>query len=672
MGHLKLTKVQILAHKLSVKPLLEEVQKYGSFHTVNAKELHEGTVRHSSGELYSARDRQNKLNKALKLLEPFREKGNLLDELLPIKEELSEEQAESLIGNAKPEFVVEKILKLEEDRTHNEKEIGNLQSQIEGLIPWKQFQFNRSAFSRTRRVRIETGSIPSQNIESLRLALSKCDDFWELETIPTNSKESDQTPVLFIFLAAEAPVYIPLLNEAGFQEFRLPERFTPAKEIIRQQEQISKLKIEIKQCSNAIADKARYVKALRLALDNVTCEIARLEKENEAIATRTTVVVEGWIPLDDFPNLKHKLERFGTVYIEKIDKAEGEEAPVVLTNSRFATPFEVVTELYATPRGEEYDPTPFLAPFFALYFGVCLTDAGYGLVLLIACMLLIKRLRPSGGTKKLLTTLGICGFSTVILGFLTGGFFGITSSSDAAKAAFPKLTAFMVSMQKSAIGFDPMTDTMFFFKLVLVFGVIHVAFGYMIKAWWNVKNNKAADAVYDQGSWLLIIIGAIFLALNSLGFLPYAAAKTIGIIFMIAGSLLVLFYAGRENEGIIGRIGGGLFELYGITGLFGDVLSYARLLALGMATGVIAGVINTIAFMVLDIPFGLGYLLFVIIFVLGHLSNIAINTMGAFVHTLRLQFVEFFTKFYEGGGEPFSPLTEERDYTFIRERKTQP
>jgi V/A-type H+-transporting ATPase subunit I len=514
--------------------------------------------------------------------------------------------------------------------------------------------------------------VPTQNLETLKVALSECDDLWELEVIPVKSKNTDLTPVLLIFLSSKASNYIPHLNEAGFQEFRLPERFTPAKEILRHKEHITRLKIEIKQCVNSISDKARYVKALRLALDNVACEISRLEKENEALATRTTVVIEGWIPLDDFPDLKHKLERFGTVYIEIIDAPEDEEAPVMLSNGSFATPFEVVTELYATPQGKEYDPTPFLAPFFALYFGVCLTDAGYGLVLLIACMLLLKRLRPAGGTKKLLVTLGICGGSTIILGLLTGGFFGITSSSDPVKAAFPALNNFLVSMQKSAIGFDPMTDTMFFFKLVLVFGVIHVSLGYLIKAWWNIQNNKAADAFYDQFSWLSIITGAMFLAVNYLGLLPYASVQYAGIGFMILGSLIVLIYAGRENDGLVGRIGGGLFELYGITGIFGDVLSYARLLALGMATGVIAGVINTIAFMVLDVPFGIGYLLFVIIFVTGHLSNIAINTMGAFVHTLRLQFVEFFTKFYEGGGEPFSPLTEEREFTFIRERKTQP
>ena len=124
MGHLKLSKVQILSHKLSVKPLLEEVQSYGSFHTVTSKELPEGTSKHNTGELQLAKDKLNKIEKVLKLLEPFRKKGTLLDELLPIKDELSQEEAESLTGNAKPELVVERILKLETDRLRHEKEIS--------------------------------------------------------------------------------------------------------------------------------------------------------------------------------------------------------------------------------------------------------------------------------------------------------------------------------------------------------------------------------------------------------------------------------------------------------------------------------------------------------------------------------------------------------------------
>lgn len=671
MGHLKLTKVQVIAHKDSVKPLLEAVQKYGSFHTVSFDTPHEGTDRHKATGLQDAKDRLSSIDKTLQLLEPHRQKGDLLDELLPVKDDLSKEQADKLVENAKPDLVVSRILKLEEERSHHEKEIGQLEQTIAALGPWKKLAFTRSALSKTQRVRIETGTIPSSNLDTLRETLSEKGSTWELETVPQAEDLSEIIPVLFFCLSNEASRYMPALNEAGFQEFRLPEQFTPQKEVERLNRQIHNHKLEIKQCVHSIADKARYVKALRLARDNAACEIARMEKEGEAISTRTTVVLEGWVPLSDFPDLKHKLERFKTVYIEKIEKGEDEEEPVALANGTFASPFEVITGLYSTPQSDEYDPTPFLAPFFAVFVGLCLTDAGYGLIILLGCLALLKRLKPTGPSRNLLITLSICGVSTIIIGTLAGGFLGITSSSDTVRETFPTLNRLMVSIQESKYGFDPIKDSMFFFQMALMFGVIHVSFGHMIKAYANFEKGKVMDAVFDQFSWLSIIFGALCMIANSVQAFPGAPLGTIGMAAMVIGATLIVLFAGRENDGIAGRLGGGLFELYGVTGLFGDVLSYARLLALGLATGVIGGVVNTMAFKTLAIPYGIGYLMFIFVFVAGHLGNLGISAMGAFIHSLRLQFVEFFPKFYEGGGEAFTPLTEDRQYTFIKQDRVR-
>ena len=600
---------------------------------------------HNAEGLQTAKDKLSSIDKALQLLEPHREKGNILDELLPVADSLSQEQAEKLVENAKPDLVVSRILKLEEERMHHEKDISNLEQAIEELKPWKNLPFTRAAFAKSGRVRIETGTIPSSNIPALKETLAGKGNTWDLETVPQKNPQPEQMPVIFFCLAGEASTYLPALNEAGFQEFRLPEQFTPEKESLRNQEHINKLNIEIKQCVNSIADKARYVKALRLERDNTSSEIARLEKEREALSTRTTVVLEGWVPVADFPDLKHKLERFKTVYIDKIEKAEDEEEPVALANSTLNSPFEVITGLYSMPQSSEYDPTPFLAPFFAIFVGLCLTDAGYGLLLLIGCLALLKHLKPTGATRKLLITLCICGVSTIIIGTLAGGFLGITSSSDVVKETFPTLNRVMVSIQESKYGFDPIKDSMFFFQMALMFGIIHVSFGHIIKAYANFEKGKVLDAVFDQFSWLSIIFGAMCLVAHSAKAFPGAPLNTIGLASMAIGAALIVIFAGRENEGIAGRIGGGLFELYGVTGLFGDVLSYARLLALGLATGVIGGVVNTMAFKTLDIPYGIGYFMFIFVFVAGHLGNLGISAMGAFIHSLRLQFVEFFPKF---------------------------
>jgi len=428
MGHLKLTKVQILSHKNSVRDLLEDVQKYGSFHAINVDEPYEGTNRHNTEELLSSKNKQHDVEKALNLLEPYRVKGNFLDEMLPVKNELSQEQATKLIENAKPDLVIDRIIKLDETIKKHEKEISTIEGQISSLQLWENFPLTRRAFSNARKVRIETGNVPYQNINALMETLSNAGDRWELELVPISTVTNEQQPVLFFCLSSEASTYIPILNEAGFQEYRLPERFTPEKEILRCEENVSKLKAEIKHCISTMVTKAKYVKVLRLTLDNIKSLIARLEKENEALCTRTTVVIEGWLPEKDFPELKHKFEKSGTVHIEKIEKLKDEEEPVELINNSFSSPFEVITSLYSMPKNTEYDPTPFLAPFFAIFIGLCLTDAAYGLIILIGCLALLKRLNPSGAARKLLITLSICGVSTIIIGGLAGGFMGITSS----------------------------------------------------------------------------------------------------------------------------------------------------------------------------------------------------------------------------------------------------
>ena len=505
-----------------------------------------------------------------------------------------------------------------------------------------------------------------QAIPALLAALDKVGSRWDFHSIPVEDS-SIPTPVIFMCLAAEASQYLPLLNESGFQEIRLPAEFPPVREEERLRDQARQAALEAAQRTKRIANKVKELPALRLAFDETRCLIDRLEGEAKAVATRSTVIIEGWVPVADFPELKHRVESLSTTYIEKIQPDKDEEPPIELVNDAFSSPFEVVTDLFARPRPDEFDPTPFFAPFFAIYFGICLTDAGYGLILLLFCYLLIRRLQPEGMSRKLLVTLGICGVSTIIMGLLTGGFFGILNSPVAAKA-IPAVGKALKPIQ----WFDPMADQMYFFRLVLLFGVLQVSFGFVLKGWANIKQEKVADAIFDQASWLLIIGGAFTLALGAVGTIGTGNARLIGGTMMALGGLIVLLFSGRENENLLIRLAAGLYGLYGITGIFGDVLSFARLLALGIATGVIAGVINTVAAMCLGIPYGVGVVMFLLILIFGHMANIAINCMGAFVHTMRLQFVEFFTKFYEGGGEPFKPLAEDREYTIIRRRKVRP
>lgn len=649
MTQRRLCKVRILSHRGTVEPLLEGLQAYGAFHPVAPADDREGLTPHANDELLTARDRLDHLSRAIELLEPHRLKGSFLDEMLAPPAELDHDDRERLLKDGRPFRAADEILTLATERANLEKEAETLATRAEALGPWAPLTITGRRLKASELVRFEAGLIAPSVIDDLRRSLAEAGSHWDLVQL-VRGDTSPQTPVIFACLVADASLYLPHLNEAGFQEFRLPDEFPPAREAKRLLDRSREITLEAEARTKRLAARVRELPSLRLAWDETQALIRRLEGEGRGKATRSTVVIEGWIPETDFPDLKHRVEGLTTTFIEKTAPAPGETRPVELENGAFASPFEVVTDLYARPQPGEFDPTPYLAPFFAIYFGICLTDAGYGLVLLLLCALVIRKLRPSGGTRKLLMTLGICGASTIVLGTATGGFFAMESAKQ-----FIQSHGLMV--------FDPMADQMFFFSLVLVFGVVQVGFGYLLKAWWNVSNNKTADAIFDQASWLLILGGGFTMALGAMQW---------GGGMMILGGIIILLFAGRENENVFLRLASGLYALYGITGLFGDVLSYSRLLALGIATGVIAGVVNTIAGMALGMPYGLGVVAALAILILGHAANIAINCMGAFVHTVRLQFVEFFTKFYEGGGEPFRPLADDRRFTVVRQRKARP
>lgn len=354
----------------------------------------------------------------------------------------------------------------------------------------------------------------------------------------------------------------------------------------------------------------------------------------------------GWVPARKKKKLQQVLSQTGLPYhlIEQNPEPE-DEPPVAYLNPPPAEPFEFVTDLYSRPRYWEIDPTPLMAPFFALFFGICLTDGGYGLLLgLVSWWFLRRRRTLSEGAGKLLRLLAISGGVTMVVGTLTGGFFGFPAQ---------QLPAPLNALSGLVI-LNPARDQLTFLYFVLGLGMVHVGVGIGIAFARLWRQGKRSDALLDQGPWLGILLAvSLLIFASALG--GILILNWMGML-LLAGSLLVLLlFAGRRSANPFARLAQGAFAVYRISNLLGDVLSYARLFALGMATGVIAGVVNIIARMALRAGW-LGYVLVAAILIVGHALNLAINALGGFIHTARLQYVEFFGKFFEGGGEPFRPL----------------
>ncbi|MDD3214507.1 MAG: V-type ATP synthase subunit I, partial [Eubacteriales bacterium] len=325
-----------------------------------------------------------------------------------------------------------------------------------------------------------------------------------------------------------------------------------------------------------------------------------------------------------------------TVALSFYDPEPGEEPPVVLQNAPVMTPFESVVSGYSLPAPGSFDPTAIMMPFFVNFMGMMISDAGYGLMMAIIMPLLIKALKPGPGTKRLLWILTAGGIATVFWGAMYNSWFGFS----------PLPTVF-----------DPMNNALPVMAACIALGAVHLFTGLGVAAYMNIKNGKPLDAVADQLSWFMLVVG--------LGLM--IVMPEIGKWIALAGAAIVLVTAGREkSKNPFKRLISGLGALYGVTSWVSDLLSYMRLFGMGLATGVIGMVINILVAKVFAAGV-VGWVLGAALFVGGHLFNLAINTLGAYVHSCRLQYIEFFGKFFQDGGKPFKPLTQTNRYIYVTE-----
>ncbi len=376
--------------------------------------------------------------------------------------------------------------------------------------------------------------------------------------------------------------------------------------------------------------------------------------------TGTVFFFDGWIKEKKVPALNSFLdEKFPDAAVELIRPDEKETPPVELDNPGAVRPFEAITDLYGMPGSKELDPTPYLAPFFALFFAICMTDAGYGILLVIFSALLRKKIKPAGQALKFMNLLIVTGFATIVFGALTGGMFGIQPEQ------FPARLEFLKNLREKVMLFDPMEQFLVFMLVALGLGFLQVWFGYLVKLIQGIRAGMLKSALGAQMPWLIILPGLLLLGIArnpETVLLGLADEPPLGGNWDFAARIMVysgtagMFLQPGGGRNVLKRAGAGIYSLYGIIGCLGDVLSYVRLFALGLATVAMAIAINTMAGMAAGIPV-IGLLAGAVIAVVGHTANLAINALSAFIHTVRLQFVEFFTRFYQGGGRSFRPFS---------------
>lgn len=412
---------------------------------------------------------------------------------------------------------------------------------------------------------------------------------------------------------------------------------TPAENLASLARQKEENQAAQKRAAEAIAQDAGNREELRLYLDRLNTEAGRSANQEKLLGDGTVLFFEGWAPAERMGDVQALLERLDCAW-EAADPAEEElaQVPVKLENNRLTRPLNMVTEMYSLPAYTNVDPNPLMAPFFILFYGIMMADMGYGLIMFLLGTFILKKYRPQGTMGHMMGLMQLCGVSTFVVGALSGGFFGdlltqVVKLTTGGDFALPAL-------------FTPLEDTMAILIAAMCIGFVQIITGMAVSFIRKLKSGQVLDAVFEELTWWIVFAGLALMVLGVTSLVLYA-----GLALVVAGPLV-------QNKGF-GKVTGIFGSLYNhVTGYFGDILSYSRLMALMLAGSVIAQVFNTLG----AIPGNI--IVFFIISLAGNTLNFALNLLGCYVHDLRLQCLEYFGKFYEDGGKPFRPLAINTKY----------
>ena len=521
---------------------------------------------------------------------------------------------------------------------------------IESLEPWLGLDLPLDVDG-TERSSVLLGSIPVKvPLDKVREAIEAVTEESELFEVSADKKAS----YVMIVCAKEAFGEIQeALRAFDFTAQSFTGMSAPAKTCsARCQSVLEKLAKEKAACEASIVEKAEKRDELKLAADRMEAQLAMAEAADLSLSTDDVALMQGWVPAEKEAALEEILSRCDCAWeCEDPPEEDYPEVPVSLKNNKITNALNMVTEMYSLPAYGTVDPNPLMAPFFILFYGLMMADIGYGLIMIAAALVALKKLKPRGGSLAFCQLLLYGGIATAAMGVLTGAFF-----SD-----IPYQLVHLFNPKSTWPGlwhlFSPETDSNLVLYGSLVLGMLHLNTGMVVSAVQKVKNGDKAGALFEEGSLWIILVGGLLLAADMM-IVKNSALHYAGLAVLIVGAVMLLFGAGRNAKGF-GKVTAAFGCIYNTaTGWFGDVLSYSRIMALMLAGGVVGKVFNTVAVMPAQSS-GVNVftmLAFVIIFVLGHAINFALNILGCYVHDLRLQCLEFFGKFYSDGGKPFRPL----------------
>lgn len=672
MAIAKIKKIEIIALEKGQLELLALLQKLGIVQLISLQSQDDNLASigaYSDANLLA-------IEEAITYLASFKERSFALGSIVQFKPLLYQQQLQEVITKFDYQNLLRELLHLRNHLKITVQHKDRLLQERQLLAPWEKLNLSLEDIHYQKHCAILLGILNRRDYQNLSLDLDTQQINCYSEII---NQDRDNLYLTIFYIKEDFERLEDFLKNHRFNFVTLSRHkclvkeriFEINREMMVLDDQIAEAKLKI----SALAQQQLQLMVVFDYLNNI-----RKTKEAEKNLARQqfTFTLSGWVREKDIGKLTQIIEeKFKDVALFISEPQADDLIPVALENKRLIQPFEFITQIYGMPQYRELDPTPFLAPFFFLYFGFCVSDVGYGLILCALCLFILKKIKMGTQGKKFFRLFFYCGISTIIVGALTGSWFGnlIDLIADSNQIFLP-----LQKFKNALIVLDPLKEPTKLLGVALVLGIIQVWFGNFVAGIGNFKNKRYIEILLDQVPMFALLfgltgLGLVFLKLRgreNLNLFKFAA---------LCGGIGLVLTQGRSEKGIAGKLFYGVYNLYNaLSGYLSDILSYSRLWALGLVTGVMAATVNLISVQFSQIFVSLipvvnkiGFLkiliasiILIAIFLIGHLVAFLMNLLGAFVHPVRLQFVEFFSKFFKSGGRIFKPFQIETKYINFR------
>ena len=652
MAIVKMSKFDLVVFAEQRAKVLKKLQKFKEVNFVDielhdengelSKDAVEGVTKYvNNEELTHIDERLYQLSNAISLIKKYDERKTRLRDVIHGNENYTFDELAKKVLTYDWKKVSSELNKIGTQYSQIKSEISKKYMRYDEIDLWERLDVNPKELKNLKKVNTFLGTVPIKLKGTFIDGISKLDKTYyeELKIV----KDEVYYLVISSIDESEKEKLAEVFRNSSFTVENLDIDAVPQDYKNGLQKEISELKKEKRRLKAQIKTYSEDLTDLQAVYEYMQNKKLRIVESEKLAQTENTILIKGWIPTEKVSEFEKVIkDEAGDNYYLTFTDADRDDAtvPIKLKNGKVASTFENLTGMYAYPRYNEIDPTPLFTPFYILFFGMMGADVGYGLVLLLATMFVLKVVNLSSQMRKSIKFFFYLSFSVIFWGLLYGSYFGAT---------IPGMWRLV----------DPASQYNDLLIGSILFGVVHIFVGLAIKAYMLIRDGKSLEAVYDVLFWYMALIGGMLFLIFKLMNLS-AVVANVSMWVMIAGMAGIVLTGGREAKGVGAKLGGGLYSLYGISSYVGDFVSYSRLMALGLSGGFIASAINMIAGMISGSWVGMIFI--PVILIAGHLFNMFLSFLGAYVHTSRLMYVEYFGKFYEGGGKPFKDFRTENKY----------